>query len=191
MRPRFLEACQSFQSAEKACWEILLRELPDGDSFSLETLSDAMDHTLEQLWAILATDSIKERLRELSTNPSPLPTRQECGLASYLPYFNAGERALELIAAEVERTYPDLSSPECNRERDELCSAFSVLVQCQLQAICSRCPLGGQCRYSDFKAVAELPRTPMETEPAPAEDVHPRVRRARAKKVGSRRRPVG
>lgn len=191
MRPRFLEACQSFQSAEKACWEILLRELPDGGSLSLESLNEAMDHTLGQLWALLATGSIAERLRATQANPTPLPTQQECGLTSYLPYFNAGERALELVAAEVERTYPELASPECSRERDELGSAFSVLVQCQLEAICSQCQLAGRCRYSDFRAVAELPRTSSVSEAETAEPAHPRVRRARAKKMLSQRRPVG
>lgn len=188
MRPRFLEACQSFQSAEKACWEILLRELPDGESFSLESLNAAMDHTLEQLWALLQTGSVTDRLKAARTNPSPLPTDRECGLTSYLPYFNAGERALELVAGEVERTYPELASAECHRERDELCSAFSVLVQCQLEAVCSQCKLAGQCRYSDFKAVAELPRTPFATEENATVAVHPRVRRAQAIERGSRRR---
>lgn len=157
MTPRFLEACQSLQPAEKACWDILLRELPDASTIAHETLDTAMDQTLDQLWSLLREGPVETGLQSATEQPPPLPTDLECALTTHLPYFNAGERALELIAGEVMQTDPALKAPRHCRDREELCSAYNVLVQCQLEAICRKCGLAGQCRYGDLRAVARLP----------------------------------
>lgn len=164
MSPRFLQACQSLQSAEKACWDILLREHPDAGVYSEELLNAAMDRTLEQLWSLLSAGPVRERLQEVRTTPPPLPTDQECALTTHLPYFNAGERALELIADELARSDPAFGGPTHQRQRAELCAAFHALVQCQLEAICDHCQHAGECRYGDWKSVAGLPAA---AEPAP------------------------
>lgn len=166
MTPRFLEACQSLQPAEKATWDLLLRELPDAETLSPEVLNSAMDQTLDQLWSLLRDGPVEAGLQQATSAPPPLPADNECALTTHLPYFNAGERALELVAGEVLETDPPKTRRSDLRDCDELCAAFNVLVQCQLEAICRRCGRAAECRYGDLRAVARLPsRHPFELSP--------------------------
>lgn len=196
MSPRFLQACQSLQSAEKACWDILLREQPDAEMFPDDLVSVAMDKTLDQLWSLLRSGPARKRLHEVSTQPPLLPSGKECALTTHLPYFNAGERALELIAGEVARLEPALAGPKFAGAREELIAAFNVLVQCQLEVICSSCDLSGECRYGDLRAMAGLPhqpvRSPVAGTPAKkAKVAHQRKSRSPARTALSRRNRSG
>jgi hypothetical protein len=194
MNPRVVEACQSLQSAQKACWEILLRELPETESLSQDVLSAAMDQTLEQFWALARTRLVTERLREAGKNPPPLkPAQGECELSALLPYFKAGERALKLIVDEVARTHP--AAARRGDFSDELRAAFHVLVQCQLETICGQCRRSGQCRYGSLTELASLaddrilPAAARSEAPEAASTVK-RNRRILTPAIGPRRRRV-
>ncbi len=150
MSPRDLQACETFQPAEKACWEILLREYPDFKHIDLAALDAAMNKTLRQLWAVLAAGSMEAWLKELDNSP-PFATRGDCALNGLLPYFNTGQRALELIVKEFGEAYPELAESERLRMADELSAGFKLLVHWQLQGSCSRCPQAKQCRFGDTR----------------------------------------
>lgn len=153
MSPRQLQACEIFQPAEKACWEILLREYPNLHDISLPVLDAAMDRTLQQLWSILGTDSIEDWLRAQDNIP-PLSSNYGCALNVLLPYFDSGRRALELISHELGETEPVMPEDERARLVSELCSAFKLLVHWQLQGSCSQCHQAGLCRFGDKPAGA-------------------------------------
>lgn len=116
-----------------------------------------MDQTLDQLWSLLRDGPAEAGLQQATSAPPPLPAGGECLLTTHLPYFNAGERALELVAGEVLETEPPKTRRAHWRDCDELCAAFNVLVQCQLEALCRRCGRAAECRYGDLRAVAKLP----------------------------------
>jgi hypothetical protein len=148
MSPRFLQACEAFQPAEKACWEILLREHPDAAELSEPALNAAMNRTLAQLWSLLRIGSLNQRLAAAQSCSAPLPLAEPCALATHLPFFSAGERALDLIAQELERTHPEFLARRRASEREELRSVFHLLVHCQVHALCGRCAHTGECRFS-------------------------------------------
>lgn len=180
MNPRFLQACEACQSAEKACWEILMRELPEADRIPAEALGAAMDRALTQLWQVLHEGTEESRLAVARTELPVLRPGERCPLQAHLPYFNAGQRALELVAGEIERMDPEFQDVRGRLEREELVAAFDLLVQCQLEALCSRCDRAGSCEYSDRRVL------PTSRGPTPAK---PAARRQPAPRPGPRRRP--
>ncbi len=183
MCPRFLREFEAFKSAEKACWDILLRDLPEAAPMPQPVIDAAMDRTLEQLWRVLDETSTEGRLAAAQVLPPPLPGKRECGLEAHLPYFNAGLRALELIAQEVEREHAPQTGQAPGADCDELLFAFELLVQCQLEELCRTCRRAGECRYGDARkcprAQAGLPTGVEETAPGSA---HRRERRARSRR---------
>lgn len=166
MSPRFLQACESFQPAGKACWEILLRELPGTEHLLGPALDRAMDQVLEQLWRILRESTPENQVRAAKDVLPPVVSAADCPLRVHLPYFNAGLQALELIARELEFTHPEfrkLSEPA----RDQLAAAFDLLVQCQLQALCSPCEHSGACQYGDHRRLPPAPLSAAADRPLP------------------------
>jgi hypothetical protein len=149
MNPRFLQACESCQSAEKACWEILMRELPGAERIPANVLETAMDRALTQLWRVLHEETAERRLAAARAELPVVRPDERCSLAAHLPYFNAGQRALELVASEVERMEPEFQELDAQVQREELVAAFDLLVQCQLEALCQACARAGTCEYSD------------------------------------------
>jgi len=147
--PRFLSACESLQPAEKACWEILLRERESGEKIPGDVLNTAMDKTLAQLWSLLRAGSVKKWLATSQSLPRLSQAERECALTLLLPYFETGRRALELISKELGELHPDLTAEERARMSHDLHFAFHVLVQCQLQSICGDCKHSGACDYGD------------------------------------------
>jgi len=135
-----------FQPAEKACWEILLREYPDFQHVAPAVLDEAMTKTLRQLWAVLSADTFESWLKEQDDKP-PFATRGDCALNALLPYFNTGRRALELIINEFGDAFPELTESERLRMGDELSAGFKVLLHWQLEGSCSRCPQSEGCRF--------------------------------------------
>lgn len=151
MSPRFLRACQTFQPAEKACWEILLREEAEGREIPPAVLDEAMDRTLTQLWSLLRTSSVATWLKEAQSLAPLLPHHEKCGLPTLLTYFNAGQRALELIAKELDGPRALVDPVQQEKECSDLQFAFTVLVQCHLQNLCGDCKQGAQCSFSDSR----------------------------------------
>ena len=144
MSPRFLQTCETFEPAEKACWEILFREQVDSE-MSGETLADAMNQTLTQLWALLRVKSLEATLCE----PPPLaltsPAFEACPLQIFLAYFTSGQRALALVAKEIGET-PLAGKADAERSRFELLEAYERLMHAQLDAVCASCAKQGVCR---------------------------------------------
>jgi hypothetical protein len=177
MNPRFLQACESCQSAEKACWEILMRELPGAERIPREVLEQAMDRALTQLWRVLHEETAESRLAAARAELPVVRPGERCALAAHLPYFNAGQRALELVAGEVERMEPELQDLDTQVQREELVAAFDLLVQCQLEALCQACARAGTCEYSDRRNL-----TPAKRDGRAGPRIAPRPRKPRAAK---------
>jgi|GEM_PF-4568546 hypothetical protein len=145
MSPGVLAAYQEFQPAEKACWEILLREHEVGRRIPSDVLNRAMDQTLEQLWALLGrgTRATEASVREMVEIRLPGTEEGACAFETYLPYFASGEEALELVGKEIEWLSPRVRG----EGREELRLAFDLLVQCQLQRLCGACALSVNCPH--------------------------------------------
>jgi len=153
MSPRFLQICETLQPAEKACWEILLHQRAGTEKIPHNSLSTAMDQTLAQLWSLLRAGSVRKWLRENQPLRPLARSGRRCALILFLPYFEAGRRALELIAKEIGESHPELSPRERARQWRDLHFAFDVLVQWQLQAVCGGCRHGKTCEFGDRKIV--------------------------------------
>ena len=145
MSPKVLEAYQRFQPAEKACWEILLRESRIGRQISAQQLSVAIDQTLAQLWRLAACQAAatEDWVREIPGISLSASEANACAFEIFLPYFSSGEQALELVGKELEWLNPNVRA----EEREELRRAFDVLVQCQLQRLCATCAQSAQCPH--------------------------------------------
>lgn len=144
MSPRFLQTCETFEPAEKACWEILFREQVDGE-ISGEVLADAMNQTLAQLWALLRVKSLEAALCEPPRLRSASAAFQACPLQIFLTYFTSGQRALALVAREIGET-PVGRKEDVERARFELLEAYERLTHAQLDAVCAGCAQHGACR---------------------------------------------
>ncbi len=133
-----------FEPAEKACWEILFREQVEGE-VSGEMLADAMNRTLAQLWALLRVKA----LQATSCGPPRLASAsaafQACPLQIFLAYFTSGQRALALVAKEIEET-PEGRKEDVERARGELLEAYARLTHAQLDVVCAGCAKHGSCR---------------------------------------------
>lgn len=147
MTPRFLHACQTFQPAEKACWEILLREEKTTAPIPARELDRAMDRTLEQLWSLLQSSSVETWIAEAKALAPLLPRAKDCGLPAMLAYFDAGRRALELITKELSAEQKTDAVAQA-KENGDLQFAFSVLVQHHLQTLCGTCGRDAQCPFN-------------------------------------------
>ena len=145
MSPVALEAYQAFQPAEKACWEILLRAHEVGRQIPPEALEVAMDQTLGQLWTLLTKGdrSLEAGVREVPAIMLPPALLGECAFKKFLPYFSSGEEALELVGKELQAVYAGMDAAD----REELRLAWDVMVQCQLQRLCSECAQSAECPY--------------------------------------------
>lgn len=158
MTPRFLTACEAFQPAEKACWEILLRERLKVGSVPAAELEAAMERTLTQLWSLLRARSVEEWMNRTPAEPPPGWLPKECGLEMMLAYFGTGQRALDLILAEIEPGFHGQTEEERAERRVELGLAFNVLVQRGLDAMCGDCVRNRSCTLNGRrKADAALP----------------------------------
>lgn len=157
MSPRDLQACEMFQPAEKACWEILLRDYPDYLNVPPDLLATAMEETLNQLWAILRASSAEDWLKTQG-NRLPLSPPGDCAMRGLMPYFTTGRHALELIAQEFGEILPNLSEPERERTIGELAAAYNVLVHRQLQACCDQCLAASRCELSGQLKPSARPR---------------------------------
>lgn len=144
MSPRFLQTCETFEPAEKACWEILFREQVDGE-ISGEVLADAMNQTLAQLWALLRVKALEATLCEPPPLASASSAFQACPLQIFLTYFTSGQRALALVAKEIGET-PLGRKEDAERARFELLEAYERLTHAQLDAVCAGCVRHGECR---------------------------------------------
>ncbi|HVU25049.1 MAG TPA: hypothetical protein VHE13_13060 [Opitutus sp.] len=158
MTPKFVAACEVFQPAEKACWEILFRERADAAAIPATSLDYAMERTLAQLWSLLRARSADDWMRE--TEPEPLLPwlPAGCGLEQVLGFFGSGQRALELTLAEIERDFPRSSTESRQHRLIELRLAFNVLVQRGLDRLCGDCPEHEWCTLSGRHAFARTRR---------------------------------
>lgn len=148
MTPKFLTTCEAFQPAERACWEILLREHAAPHHMPVGDLQRAIGRSLTQLWSLLRAGSVAEWLRHTPPGPALTWLPKNCGLEELLRYFGAGQHALELIMGEVERTFPGLTGEQRERNAVQLKLAFSVLVQRELEILCGKCTRCETCTIS-------------------------------------------
>jgi len=158
--PKFLTACEAFQPAEKACWEILLRDQPGAQEIPQVAVNRAIDRSLHQLWSLLRTQSVAEWLRRPPPGPALTWLPKECGLKAVLDYFGAGQRAIELIVREVEKTHHGLTEERRAEYAMQLRLAFNVLVQRELNALCGDCMRNGRCTLSGRPPAAQPPSAP-------------------------------
>jgi hypothetical protein len=167
-----------FQPAEKACWEILLREYPDFRDVSQAALDSSMEKTLQQLWAVLTVEPVEEWLRT-QDNETPLSARGDCALNALLPFFNTGQHALELVGKELSESCPEISEGDRGRVTAEISAAFKLLVHWQLQGACSRCHQAPQCRFGDRDALSTVALVKSQpAAPPPARKARPAVAKA-------------
>ena len=157
--PKFLTTCEAFQPAEKACWEILLRDLPGAQDLPHAAVIRAIDRSLHQLWSLLRAQSVEEWLQHPPPGPALIWLPKECGLKSLLDYFGAGQRALQLIVQEVEHTHPGLSEERRAEHAMRLKLAFNVLVQRELNVLCGECVRNGRCTLSGHRPTATPPES--------------------------------
>ncbi len=144
MSPTALEAYREFESAEKACWEVLLREHEIGRQIPSEALNEAMDRTLAELWMLLGRGAVlQEEVKGMPAIKLPVATTGDCAFLRFLPYFSSGEEALELVGKELKVLYPKMG----DAAGEELRLAWDVMVQCQLQRLCAECAHVGECPY--------------------------------------------
>jgi hypothetical protein len=146
--PKFLTAGEAFQPAEKACWEILLREKAGGDELPAAAAHRAIERSLRQLWSLLRAPSVEEWLRHPPPAPALTWLPKPCGLEGLLNYFGAGQRALQLIVAEIDKTHPEFSAEQRERHAMQLRLAFNILVQRELDGLCGDCARQGRCTMS-------------------------------------------
>lgn len=159
MTPKLLQACEFFQPAERACWEVLLREAGMPPAMSADAMRHAIARALQQLWSLLATRQLERWLEENPQPQEPLVPTTGCGVRPVLDFFASGERALALILREIGATQGGLPPAESGRLHEEIGQAFDILVHRELEAVCGDCrhdpvcPLNGR-RRCDGGAVA-------------------------------------
>lgn len=143
MTPVALAAYQAFQPAEKACWEVLLREHEVGREIPTEMLEVAMNRTLARLWDLLRRGTVQLEGGGGEAEAVVLPVRGTCALETFLPYFSSGEGALELIGKELQIVYRGMVAAD----REELRLAWEIVVQCELQRLCAVCAQKAECPW--------------------------------------------
>ena len=148
MTPKFLTACEAFQPAEKACWEILLRDIPGAQNLPHAAVARAIDRSLQQLWSLLRAQSVESWRQHPPTGPALTWLPKDCGLKPVLDYFGSGQRALDLIVREIEHSHHGLTEERRADYALQVKLAFGVLVQRELHLLCGDCARHDRCSLS-------------------------------------------
>ena len=115
------------------------------ESISPAKLAELMDSVLAQLWSIVDAPPGARPERARPGVEFPQWPNSRCRVGPLLVFLGQGKRVLDSVAQQAEATLPGCSAAELSGHRAELLLAYDLVVQGEIERICSNCQDGAGC----------------------------------------------